>query len=169
MMRIFIEMVKQVVGSGSMQDIMLLRRIQQGVVSLVSEHNDSPLFASCARSVYGRPDVLLSAMLNQDVNLLASLVSDVFTGTGRAAEEVSEKASRAAAAVCPEAKAAGVEAEAQEGVEAEAGADAGRDLVQGVTTEAIEPLSPQRNARDVEKLRRRMKRVLADNLRDSFF
>lgn len=121
---ILMAMAERVIHPDHTQDVRLLKKIQDEVARLVSEH-DSPVFTACARRVWTCPGVLLTSFLESDTHHLHKAIGDE---PFRMSEETP--------ALHPE----------QESL-------------------LIETPEPHHS----EKRRRRMKRMLANNILDSFF
>lgn len=141
-------------GRDRAHDVMLLRIIQHEIVTLAAEH-DCPSFIRCARVVYARPGVLLSALLNSDIEPLRYLITEACSD---ASEVVGVTGDIAGENNAEDSKSHDPEPEANEPVH-EIGLEHGHGHRHG----------HRHKTPNVERQRRRVKRMLADNLRDSFF
>lgn len=147
----FLELVRVQVQDES--DVLLLSYIQEGLVRSVSDRDD-PYYTSCARVAYGRPDILLESFLVKDRSIVKRLLRDVPECTD-VPDEHTDGHERMDPSACTDVL------DHDPGQEC-AGADVWDAEVHSTS-------KPVKTSRSIERRRRRIKRVIADNLKDSFF
>lgn len=122
-------------------DVMLLHNIQSRIAREASNHPPDCLFVRCARQVYSRPDLILRAFLEPGDQCIHELIGECTDQ-----DPVPEP---------------------DWGQETEPQSHPGHPEVISKDTDPIIPLTRIPDVR--EKRRKHMKRVISDNLRDSFF